>query len=288
MDIRTEIANLDNESVRGLLEGIVPDNTLNSGDSTVLLALTGDSVCGFLVFSAKEDCIVLASIYVYEEYRRQGVATYLLDSFGMLMWIKEYQYPILMYIPDEEECAPLLSLMRERFDYFVSKACDCVQVSYNQIRDSEILQKIISISKKDMPLLFDLPTSMRRAEFQGNRAFQYIGDGLKSDGQDYCRDLCFCDYQENEIKGFVLVRRWDEKTLNLEYMFSNNAKSTSNLLANLGNKILKDYPGFSLCVSAINEASESLVTKIFEEKTVFGQYRASWNGLIWSEAEELI
>lgn len=289
MDIRTEIANIDNDSVRAILEELVPNEYMRPEESAVLLALTGDEVCGFLLFRNDKACIEITFLYVFEEYRRQGVATYLLDSFGLMLWSEQYHYPVLMYIPDNEDLIPLIALMKDRLDYQVDHASTCVRVTYDQIGDSKTLQKLLATKKKPMSPLFDVPGVVRKKEYQNNKeTHKYIGEGLVSDGKNYCTDLCLCGIADEKIRGFILVRKWDDKTLNLEYMYSKDEKVTAALIAGLGEKIIKNYKGFSLTVSAVNDISKKLLEKFFEDQTVHSQYRAWWNGLVWSEIEELV
>lgn len=289
MDIRTEIANMDNDSVCAILEEIVPNEYMRPEESGVLLALTGDEVCGFLLFRNDKACIEITFLYVFEEYRRQGVATYLLDSFGLMLWSEKYHCPVLMYIPDAEDLIPLLALMKDRLDYQVDTASTCVQVTYDQICDSKALQKLLATERTPLSSLFDLPGSVRRKEYLNNKkTHKYIGEGLVSDGKDYCTELCLCGIADEKIRGFILVRQWDDKTLNLEYMYSKDEKVTAALITGLGEKILKNHKGFSLTVSAVNDKSKKLLEKLFEDQTVHSQYRAWWNGLVWSEIEELV
>lgn len=239
----TKITSENMDAFRSLFIGRPMSQDLSVG------AIVNDTAVGVATYTTDNVMMTLRYIFVAPEYRRQGVASLLINHIGLNMAEAGVHGLYAVCSPSEED---VLELLRSTgFEVSVSKRVQTLPISV--IAGSATLKKnkpkimanpanrrVIPMTKADAIL----PSSSKKAFSNRLTEVSISGDMLLSG--DYDPELSYVVYEDRSIKSLVLSSTFEGSTdvvVTLFASFSENPAEPVVLLYNFFNGCVGKYGG---------------------------------------------
>ncbi len=253
------------------------------GDNIHIGAYVWGTEIGFLDAELREDQILITCIYVMEKYRRQNVATALLNELVDYLYVEELHIPLSLDYILEDETRELHSFILSREDFIVISSGEEYIIPndvWNNCFGSKQIERMASAGVRIDELL----------NWQNNAtvsALKEEGLYIVPDGEKltdvYDVELSHIAFSDKEFASGLLARKVTdykgEEMIELSVLICKPGcelwmmKILSGFLENMRNK----YPDYSIRMFGVNDESISLAEKFFEKKAIAKPgYSAIW------------
>ncbi|MCH4191552.1 MAG: GNAT family N-acetyltransferase [Butyrivibrio sp.] len=235
---------------------------LASGHADALGAVAGDTLVGVLAFQNTEGVLEIEWAMVAPSYRRQNVCEEMIMTFMELVGMDLSVEKIIITLDSDTESRYLENFFKRIG--FLKKDSDIEHCTYpmEKLAENPYLQNAQEYSEI-RPL-----EELSKKQIQIIERIMRENMGLDLDGvsvsEDYDPQLSLYYIEENEPKGFVLVRRLqDDLELSVVYIDPAYSAQLLRLLLTLMQKVKSggDIKG-QIVMDLINEASRKLTEKM--------------------------
>lgn len=257
-----------------------------NGDKIHIGAYIGGVEVGFLDADVKDDQILITCLYVVEEYRRQYVASDILDELVDYLYVEELHIPLSMDYILEEGLEDLHAFMSGREDFLlISDGEEYVVPNdvWGNCFGSKQIERMASTGIR----IDELLSGQRNMAVA---ALREEGLYLVPEGETltdvYDSDLSYMAFSDDEFKAGLLARivtdYKGEEMIELSVVICKPGSELwmMKLLSGFLSNMKKKYPDHSIRIFGVNEGSINLVEKFFEKKAITKPgYSAIWLGI---------
>ena len=252
------------------------DALKNMPDDVVAIGASCEKcACGILVFKGGE-IVDIRYIAVAEKYRRQGVATGMIDFLCRHMW--ESATPVTCTFAAQDRLDPMYSLFNSMWNFSIGQeeGFSC-RIPLSALAESKTLAPLKKRSTAH-PSFFSLTPLEQKNFFQqmhelGNIYLNEIKE------EQYKKDLCLCETDKSDVKAAIFVTQEEAPDMELVFAWCAQGwqKTLIELLAQAGAQIPAGAEGF-LSIAAVTPFSAAIVEKLLPERELLGNYyRAVWD-----------
>ena len=278
-----------NQSQKEILERILPDDLLEQEQLQVLADITGDGILrGILALTEDVSVLRIAFIYVEQGFRRQGVATGLLDSLLLTLEMESYPYPVELHYIGGADHQPLHEFLTAYGCFALEQRPQTYLVTAADIEKSEYCKKMRTYECSSVKPFSKLTKQKQNAyliRYKENGMY-FLEDYRSSDS--YVEELCLCLPSKDENRDAVFFKKSGEKELELAFLFGENTKNITYLLAACVKEIYANYTDYTVRIHAVYQQSEKLVKKMFPWLEADVVTTARWIGIRRTRLEEVL
>ena len=254
--------------------------TATTGSIYAIGAVKNNYICGVLIFRADGELLIdIQYIAVAEPYRRQGIATGLLDFLCESAWESTTAIFCTFAAADWDE--PLCRLFIRRGDFTLTEAegyiCrfPCKELSRIELNTAPPAGTHIAT-------FYDLPKRVQnRFLNEMKKDSLEFSEGIRAEYEQMLRPLCICvvDSSENIQAAFFCQGREHDVELSLAYGTPGHVHALAALLSRLRELLLSAGDHISyLRIAAVTPQSRKLVEKLLPEREVMENfYTACWD-----------
>ena len=234
---------------------------LDENDVFHLQAVTPElNTIGYMDCEVGDGDLNITYLYVNEDCRRSGVATGLMDYLLLYLQIHDLHPEIHMYYLLEEETESLDAFLSDRYDVITIEDCREFVISYEDCQKCKTPKQLISKGKNVTSV-----SKMKRGQKEIiKKALNKVN--LEAPEETYDSDLSFAVFHENEPQAILLAYKAENEIVISCVYSANSAAGLLKVLGAFTAQMLAHDEKADLRMLLLNDASEALVTKIFEGK----------------------
>lgn len=258
----------------------------SDGDNIHIGAYVGGVEIGFLDADIREDQILITNIYVEAEYRRQYVATDILNELVDFMYVEELHIPLSIDYILDDELSGLNAFLQSREDFVLIPNGEEYIISsdvWNNCSGSRHVEKVALAGVRIDRLLNSENSKAVEALMKKNL---YMVPEGKNFADVYDSELSHMAFAGNEFKSGILARLVKDsegkELVEVSVVICEPGselwlvKLLSGFLVNMRNK----YPDHSIRTFGVNEESINFVKKLFDGRAISKPgYSAVWMGI---------
>ena len=251
-----------NEEVMDDFKVIMPWELIVDADNICLAAMDDDdNIMGVICYGSADYQVDILWLYVIPKYRRQKIATLLLDKMRELLIKSGQVYPITARFQGDDEQLYLFFLSYEGMEVtysherYVLKPNDIYKGRYPMITGKESLKEV---------KFFDLPKAVQQnilrmlTDEEG-----FVTGDYEEWKRDLVPELCRCIMRNDELLSLIFIHRLSEKELELSYLYSINPVALGEIIAGAAADIEQYYPDCKLIFDAVNDKAAAIAKKIY-------------------------
>lgn len=253
------------------------------GDNIHIGAYVGGIEVGILDASLREDQILITNLYVMDEYRREYIATDLLNELVDYLFVEELHIPLSMDYILEDELSGLHEFILAREDFVVIPAGEEYVIPkdiWNDCFGSKQIEKMASCGVR-----IDELSNWQKAEalkaLKGKELYMIPADMTFTDVYD--SELSHMAFADDEFKAGILVKKVTDYSgeemieLSVAICKAGCELVMMKILAGFLANMRKHYPNHSIRIFGVNDVAMNLAHKFFEGKAITKQgYSAIW------------
>ena len=255
---------------------VLPEAFADNKDNICICACDDDgNICGALCFSLVVYQIDILWLYTDKKYRRQGIATALMDKIFEIATLSGEIYPISARfepLADKSLYYFFISYSKMETDFSHER----FYVTPKEIRGAK-LPELAEKEEYDKKGFFSLPESLQNnvlltlMEKHGFVVADYM------DFKEHAvEDLCRCIMRGDELLDLIFIQKRSDGNLELSFLYSENTKGLMELLTTTAWDIEELFPKAKLVFDAINEEAASMAGKLFPWTAPVPVYEAQW------------
>lgn len=249
-----------------------------------------------------KECAIIW-LYVYEEYRRQGIGSALIneilknhaDCYGMK---RIYTQIVVSYLNEESNLSVYFDYMISsiesffdsdiRFDkYQISKVYD---ISYEEIKTSAVCMRIASKMTKDLrgELFFELSESEKKDILRKLEKHGYEVKDYEEWQQNCLKKLCLCRRDKGKMLALIICAIGENNNVEVQLVYSKNQQSLRELIVYAASVIKEEFNGYSFTIPVTDGIEDALVKYIFTgAEPIYETVEYRWNYDLGLSDEEI-
>lgn len=257
-------------------KSVLPQDLTKSLDNVCLCACDEEGhILGSLCYSYASYEFDVLWLYTAEEYRRQGVATLLMDKMLEIAAFSGEIFPIsAVFEPVRDESLYSFFLSYDKMDTEFSH--DRFYVTPRDIRGAKLPTGGDGdyFEKKEF---FALPKTMQsNIMHKLMTEYGYVVTDFDAFRESAVSSLCRCIMRGDELLDLIFVQKRPDDNLELSFLFGENKKGLLELLTTTAWEIEDLFPKAKLVFDAISEESQSMAKKLFPWTEPVPVYEAKW------------
>lgn len=254
-------------------------------DKICLSAYLGDTELGFMDVTIIDSSIQITALHIYKEYRRMGIASYLLDELIDTACLADIPVSICCDFILEDETEDFHSFIDSRPDFLLVHDGDEYFVSADKIKE-RIQSSHLNKTKAIGTVISELTGEQTDAAIEAFKEFDLtVSENQESLTEIYDNELSLIAIENEKVKAGILAKKCfvdgnDAIEISAMMCRPGNEVFLVKLLAGFAARLSENYPDFGIRFFSINEQSRNFADKLLGICAVVKPaYSAIWLGI---------
>lgn len=254
LEANIKIYNLISVESRKLFYSVLPESYMGEAEnnnSLILGAISDDEAVGSLVLELYVDGAHIKWLYVEPRFRRQKVATALINSMIDAIANSTVLLPVHVFFEERDAEGALLSFFENNSLFEIRPTGIDYRISVKERQKSAFVKSVEKKKDRGSVPFFELPKAKQNElcnRLRQKNLYEMSKLNMPQAGDKFIKHLCLAQLHGGEIKAFILTSDLGNKHIEVGFMYSENAVSMAALLY--------DY------VRAVNESAKDCVLHI--------------------------
>lgn len=258
-------------------ENVILDSFLTGGNRIALGAYEEDgTVLGAVSYALTGYEYYIDWLYVDPDYRRQKVATALLDEIFKSIESTMEIYPVSARFEKDDEYSGLYEFFESYPGFDVEYSHPKYHISAKDINSSTTLK--LKVNKKLQTVnFFDEPVSKQKYIMSlVEKSGVYQVEDFDAWSSSCEKSLCRATLSGNNLLDIIIIQHKKDGNLHLAFLYSKYPEGLLELLTGVAKDIATDYTDAELDFEAVTDESVLLAKRLFPEAVETPVYEATW------------